>query len=64
MSENIAILPKGTKVQIMGSTYTLLDNVKVDDNQTNLNNVLKAQEEFQNGVNISHGNGLKSSSNL
>ncbi|OTG58633.1 hypothetical protein B9T36_09765 [Acinetobacter sp. ANC 4204] len=52
MSENIAVIPKGTKVQIMGCTYTLLEDVKVDGIQIYLDKVLKAQEDFENGIDV------------
>lgn len=52
MSENIAVIPKGTKVQIMGCSYTLLEDVKVDGMQVYLDQVLKAQIDFKNGVGI------------
>lgn len=52
MSENIAVIPKGTKVQIMGCSYTLLEAVKVDGKQIYLDQVLKAQQDFENGIDI------------
>lgn len=52
MSENIAVIPKGTKVQIMGCSYALLEDVKVDGMQGNLDEVLKAQENFNNSIGI------------
>ncbi|MFW2042694.1 hypothetical protein ACG94V_15375 [Acinetobacter sp. ULE_I001] len=52
MSENIAVIPKGTKVQIMGCSYTLLEDVKVDGMQIYLDQALKAQVDFENGVGI------------
>lgn len=48
MGENIAVIPKGTKIQIMGCSYTLLEDVKVDGMQIYLDKVLKAQEDFDN----------------
>ena len=41
MSENIAVIPKGTKVQIMGCSYALLEDVKVIGNQVNLNKIIE-----------------------
>lgn len=46
MSKNIAVIPKGTKVQIMGCTYTLLEDVKVDGTQEYINKILKQQVDF------------------
>ncbi|WP_333669410.1 hypothetical protein [Acinetobacter guillouiae] len=57
MSENIAVIPKGTKVQIMGCSYTLLEDVKVDGMQIYLDQVLKAQIDFENGVGVCSGKG-------
>ena len=53
MSEKeIAIIPKGNKVQIMGCSYTLVEDVKVDGNQTNLDYILKEQENFDKGIGV------------
>lgn len=52
MNENIAVIPKGTKVQIMGCSYTLLEDVKVDGIQIYLDQALKAQEDFESEINI------------
>ena len=52
MSENIAVIPKGTKVQIMGCSYTLLEDAKVDGYQTNLDYILKEQENFDKGIGV------------
>ncbi|WP_335987110.1 hypothetical protein [Acinetobacter bereziniae] len=52
MGENIAVIPKGTNVQIMGCSYTLLEDVKVDGMQIYLDQVLKAQIDFQKGIDI------------
>ena len=46
----IAVIPKGSKVQIMGCSYTLIEDVKVGGNQSRLDYVLKAQEDYDNGV--------------
>ena len=51
MSEKeIAIIPKGSKVQIMGCSYTLAEDTKVEGGQSNLDYILKAQEDFDNGI--------------
>lgn len=55
MSENVAVIPKGTSVQIMGCSYTLLEDVKVDGMQIYLDQVLKAQIDFKNGIGIVGG---------
>ena len=52
MSENIAVIPKGTKIQIMGCSYTLLEDIKVNGTQGDLDNILKAQDDFDNGVGV------------
>lgn len=48
----VAVIPKGSKVQIMGCSYTLLEDVKVDGVQIYLDQVLKAQIDFDNGIGI------------
>lgn len=48
MSE-IAVIPKGTKIKIMGCSYILLEDVKVDGNQVYLDQVLRAQLNFEEG---------------
>lgn len=53
MSENIAVIPKGTKIQIMGCTYTLLEDAKVDGTQGHINKILKAQVDFDQEVDSS-----------
>lgn len=58
------VLPKDTKVQIIGYTYTLLEDAKIDSNQRHLNNILMVQKDFQNGINVISSNSLKSSTNL
>lgn len=55
MSENIAVIPKGTNVQIMGCSYTLLEDVKVDGIQIYLDQALKAQVDFENGIGTTSG---------
>ncbi|WP_335956416.1 hypothetical protein [Acinetobacter bereziniae] len=55
MGENIAVIPKGTSVQIMGCSYTLLEDVKVDGMQIYLDQVLKAQIDYKNGVGVVGG---------
>ncbi|MFW1794984.1 hypothetical protein ACG9Y4_04690 [Acinetobacter guillouiae] len=57
MSENAAVIPKGTNVQIMGCSYTLLDDVKVDGMQIHLDQTLEAQKNFGEGVGICSGPG-------
>ena len=52
MRKNIAVIPKKTKVQIMGCSYELIDSVRVKGKQKYLNQALKAQTDFYNGVGI------------
>lgn len=52
MGENIAVIPKGAKVQIMGCSYTLAEDTKVEGGQSNLDYILKAQEDFDNGIGV------------
>lgn len=46
----IAVIPKGTKIQIMGCSYFLLEDAKVNGMQLHLEQVLKAQNDFENEV--------------
>ena len=57
MSKNIAVIPKGTKVQIMGCSFTLMEDVKVNVSQIHLDDLLKAHKEFHNGVKVCSGPG-------
>ncbi|MBU3845924.1 MAG: hypothetical protein H9855_02900 [Candidatus Acinetobacter avistercoris] len=60
MSEKeIAIIPKGSYVSIMGCSYLLLEDTNVDGNQTYLNDALKAQSDYRNGVGVCSGSGTK-----
>ncbi|RZG74700.1 hypothetical protein EXE10_20475 [Acinetobacter sp. WCHAc060033] len=52
MSENIAVIPKGTKIQIMGCSFTLLEDVKVIGNQMNLDKIIEDQIKFDGEVRI------------
>lgn len=52
MSKDTAVIPKGSKIQIMGCNYTLLEDAKVNGSQENLNYILKEQENFENGVGV------------
>lgn len=52
MCENIAVIPKGTYVSIMGCRFTLLEDTQVEANQTNLDYILKDQENFDKGIGI------------
>jgi len=53
MGESIAVIPKGTKIQIMGCSYTLIEDTSVDGSQTNLNYILKEQESFDQDLDCS-----------
>ncbi|WP_336943099.1 hypothetical protein [Acinetobacter modestus] len=46
--ENIAIIPKGTQVRIMGCAITLLEDAKVEANQSDLDYILKEQMDWLN----------------
>lgn len=50
--KEITIIPKGTKIQIMGCSCTLLEDVKIDGNQDNVNYILKEQENFDKGIGV------------
>ncbi len=63
MSKNIAVIPKGTKIQIMGCSYILQEDALVDGDQAILEATLKAQENFDNGVGVVGGHGLKNANN-
>lgn len=63
MSKNIAVIPKGTKIQIMGCSYILQEDALVDGDQAILEATLKAQENFDNGVGVVGGHGLKNATN-
>lgn len=52
MSESIAVIPKGTRVQIMGCSFTLLEDVKVEASQSDLDYIIKKQENFKNGIGV------------
>lgn len=54
MSEKkeIAIIPKGSYVSIMGCRFTLLEDTQVEANQTNLDYILKDQENFDKGIGV------------
>ncbi|WP_407508643.1 hypothetical protein [Acinetobacter baumannii] len=63
MSKNIAVIPKGTKIQIMGCSYILQEDALVDGDQAILEATLKAQENFDNDVGVVGGHGLKNATN-
>jgi glycerol-3-phosphate dehydrogenase len=48
----VAVIPKGSKVQIMGCSITLLEDAKVKANQSDLDYILKEQENFYKGMGI------------
>ncbi|MFX1824761.1 hypothetical protein [Acinetobacter sp. AS5] len=50
--KEVAVIPKGNKIQIMGCSYTLLEDVRVDGNQANLNYILKEQKNFEKGIGV------------
>ena len=59
--KEIAIIPAGTYVSIMGCRFTLLEDTKVEANQANLDYILKEQRNFNNGIGIV-GEGVTSDS--
>ncbi len=50
--KEVAVIPKGTQVRIMGCAITLAEDAKVEANQSDLDYIIKAQEDFKNGVGI------------
>lgn len=52
LKKEIAIIPAGSYVSIMGCRFTLLEDTKVEANQTNLDYIIKEQENFNNGVGV------------
>lgn len=48
----IAVIPKGSRVSIMGCSYLLLKDAKVDGSQTYLNDALKAQANHYKGIDL------------
>ncbi|OTU28501.1 MULTISPECIES: hypothetical protein [Acinetobacter] len=50
--KEIALIPKGAKVQIMGCTYTLIEEANVEGYQSQLNDILKAQKDFDEEIRI------------
>ncbi|MDA3500752.1 hypothetical protein MKL32_03880 [Acinetobacter sp. AOR34_HL] len=50
--KEIAIIPKGTHVSIMGCRVTLAEDTKVESNQANLDHILNEQSKFDNGIGV------------
>ena len=50
--KEIAIIPKGSYVSIMGCRITLLEDTKVEGDQKSLDHILKVQEDFDNGIGV------------
>lgn len=50
--KEIAIIPKGTRVSIMGCRITIAEDTKVEANQANLDHILNEQSKFDNGIGI------------
>ena len=48
----VAIIPAGSYVSIMGCRFTLLEDTKVEANQANLDYILKDQADFNKGIGI------------
>ncbi|OTG82382.1 hypothetical protein [Acinetobacter sp. ANC 4648] len=53
--KEIAIIPKGSYVSIMGCRFTLMEDTKVEANQANLDYILKEQENFDKGIGVVGG---------
>ena len=56
----IAVIPKGSKVQIMGCRVTLVEDTKVEGDQASLDYILKDQEDYDNGIGVVGEGGLGS----
>lgn len=50
--DEIAIIPKGSYISIMGCRFTLLEDTKVDADQINLDYILKEQKNFDKGIGL------------
>ena len=50
--KEIAIIPKGSYVSVMGCRFTLMEDTKVEANQANLDYILKDQEDYNNGIGV------------
>lgn len=48
----IAIIPKGSYVSIMGCRITLAEDAKVEGSQADLNYILREQENFDKGIGV------------
>lgn len=46
----VAILPAGSEVRIMGCRVVILEDVQVEGGQASLDYVLKAQDDFKKGI--------------
>lgn len=51
----IAVIPKGSKVQIMGCQIILAEDTKVEGDQASLDFILKEQENFDEGIGVVGG---------
>ncbi|WP_026470010.1 hypothetical protein [Alkanindiges illinoisensis] len=60
--QEVAIIPAGSYVSIMGCRFTLLEDTKVATSQESLDYVLKAQQDFENGIGTVKAKGCFSSS--
>ena len=50
--KEIATLPKGSSVSIMGCRFILAENTKVEANQANLDFILNEQSKFDKGIDL------------
>jgi hypothetical protein len=55
----IAIIPKGSYVSIMGCRITLAEDAKVEGSQADLNYILREQENFDRGIGVVGENPIK-----
>lgn len=53
--QDIAAIPKGTRISIMGCSIMLLEDAKVATTQDSLDYILKAQDDFNNGIGVASG---------
>ena len=57
--KEIAIIPKGSYVSIMGCRITLAEDTKVEGSQADLNYILREQENFDKGIGVVGENSIK-----
>lgn len=55
------IIPAGTRIKLYEGSIILLEDAVVDANQEWVDQAIKDQNDFYNGVSIAFGKGIKSS---